>query len=599
MSSDFMIESHIDTDPGRKRPNNEDAFAYFEPDQPEELAQSGRLYIVADGVGGAAKGEKASLYAAQKVLYEFFNDNTTDVGERLKRVMRQAGNDIYEHTQRSDVPVKMATTMVAASLRNGQLTVANVGDSRAYLIRNGQAEQITRDHTIAGEMLRNGEVDEAGAQQVKGKNKLTRSLGGEPDVHVDVFSSKLPPLRPGDRILLCSDGLARYTLSDDIARLASEGAPKDIVKRCIDFANDQGGADNITVAVIQVGEHVHDTTSVIKRGGEAPRKVDWDDAVTVPWIEPKRYGQRRPALSRQQQVMLGVLGTTVIAVFVISGIALLAWRGNSAAVVQKSPAAPESPIKTPIVSLELSSTPKPAPSATPPVSATATKTPTALPTLTAGDIISVVKHYPSDYQDFFVAQNQWESLDGKAQVSEGNLTITDTESTTSFRWSTNLSQTLPADYFLAEVTVTLRLCSGSDSYGLMIRVDPDPNKGTGYALEVSCQGSYRIRRFDAPSRTTELTHTAEGINITEPGGWTPSDVITNRIGAQNRIGLLARGNKLWAVINEKVLRSAIDDQYRSGCFALYVNAVEHSKASVSFDDFAIWKIPEDKKLGLN
>ncbi len=381
MSSDFMIESYIDTDPGRKRPNNEDAFAYFEPDQPEELGQSGRLYIVADGVGGAAKGEKASLYAAQKVLYEFFNDNTTDLGERLKRAMRQAGNDIYEHTQRSDVPVKMATTMVAASLRNGQLIVANVGDSRAYLIRSGQAEQITRDHTIAGEMLRNGEVDEAGAQQVKGKNKLTRSLGGEPDVHVDIFRDI--PLRPGDRILLCSDGLARYALSQDIAQLASEGTPNEIVERCIDYANHEGGADNITVAVIQVGEPILDTTSVIKRGGEAPKQVDWDDAETVPWIEPKRYGQKHPALSRQQQVLLSVLGMVVIFMFVLGGFLLAQslWPPP----VTPTGQAVAGP-RTPTVSMNLTvtrySTPIPTLHVVPTVSATMTATPTVTPTST-------------------------------------------------------------------------------------------------------------------------------------------------------------------------------------------------------------------------
>src|SRR5512143_616668 len=184
MPSDFAIKTAKATDQGLKRSNNEDYADLFEPADADELLHSGRLYIVADGVGGAAKGEKASQYATQKVLFEFYGDPDPNVGARLQRAMRKAGNDIYEHAERNEIPARMATTMVAANIRNGVLTVANVGDSRAYLIRSRRAQQITRDHTVVGEMLRDGEIDEEEALRVRGRNRLLRSLGGEHDVQV-------------------------------------------------------------------------------------------------------------------------------------------------------------------------------------------------------------------------------------------------------------------------------------------------------------------------------------------------------------------------------------------------------------------------------
>jgi len=308
MTDDRIIISAAQTDPGRKRANNEDFCAFFEPDLPEEIRRSGRLYVVADGVGGAAKGERASQYAAQKVLYEFYRGSEPDIGARLRRVIREAGNDIFDHIEQSGRPAKMATTMVAAVIRDEALTVANVGDSRSYLIRAGHARQITRDHTIAGEMLQYGEIDEQEARSVKGKNRLTRSLGGERDVHVDVFQNI--HLQSGDRVLLCSDGLDRYASREDIARLASLGTPEEAAGSCIEFANQRGGGDNVTVIVVHVGEPQLAGAPTIPRRGLEPGPVDWDEMVTQPSVRPLRRGTV-PALNPSARRML--LGFGVIA----------------------------------------------------------------------------------------------------------------------------------------------------------------------------------------------------------------------------------------------------------------------------------------------
>ena len=235
------------THPGKIRHNNQDFVAFFEPDGQDDLQASGRLYIVADGVGGASKGEQASQYAAQKVLYEYYRHPDIKINERLASVMRQAGNEIFKFAENSENFMRMGTTMVAAVIREDRLTIANVGDSRAYLIRDGTARQITRDHSFVGEMIRDGSMTEEEARHSKIKNRITRSLGGETDVIVDVFNEI--QVQAGDKVLLCSDGFSNYVSREEIEELTSNGDPEEIASKMIDFANDRGGADNISVIV--------------------------------------------------------------------------------------------------------------------------------------------------------------------------------------------------------------------------------------------------------------------------------------------------------------------------------------------------------------
>lgn len=283
MSPMLQLSSAVLTHPGRKRHHNEDFVAYYEPETYDEWVVNGSIYIVADGVGGEAKGERASQYAVQDVLYRYDNDSDPNLGARLQRAMRAAGNAIYDYAQRTGMGARMATTMVAAVVHGDRVTIANVGDSRAYLIRGGQALQLTTDHTIAGEMLRHGEITEEEAQHFKGKNRITRSIGGERDVRVDIFPDI--PLQPGDKLLLCSDGLARYTLGSDIVNLTAEGTPQEIVHRCITFANEHGGTDNISAAMVEMGEPV--TPGVVpSKGGAIPTAVEWEEMATAPSMEP-------------------------------------------------------------------------------------------------------------------------------------------------------------------------------------------------------------------------------------------------------------------------------------------------------------------------
>ena len=306
----WLLESAQNTDRGKKRSNNEDWVTGFEPSDSDEIRNSGSLYIVADGVGGASKGERASQFAADKVLFDFFQEPNLDPTVRLQKAMRKVCNEIYEYTMDNNLS-RMATTMVAANIRGDILTVANVGDSRCYLIRSGKVVQITQDHNVASELVRNGSLSPDAAKHAKGSNTLLRSLGGEPDVDVDIFGEI--DLYPGDIVLLCSDGLTRYVGNDDLLRFCSAGTAEQMSQRLIDFANESGGADNVSVYVIKVGsEYVH---SEIDEAKTLPVPISLDS------YKPKKKTNRmlpllsgfRP-LNRGKIVNIGLFTTLIVLV---------------------------------------------------------------------------------------------------------------------------------------------------------------------------------------------------------------------------------------------------------------------------------------------
>lgn len=243
----FRIQSFSLTDKGR-RPNNEDFVALFEPSDTQERKASGCIYIVADGVGGAEIGERASKYAAEKVVYEYLKHPEIEPGKRLKQIMSQVNRDIFNYADGKDI--RMATTMSVAVVFNNSLIAANVGDSRVYLIRDKDIRQVTRDHSLVGELVRGGSMTEAEAMKSKMKNRITRSIGGNEDVRVDVFDPI--PLQPDDRIILCTDGLTRYAMKKDFLQMALTGTAKQITTDLVAFAKKKGhgGADNITVITV-------------------------------------------------------------------------------------------------------------------------------------------------------------------------------------------------------------------------------------------------------------------------------------------------------------------------------------------------------------
>jgi protein phosphatase len=373
----FQILSAPLTDTGRKRQHNEDWTVQFEPPTLEERAQSGCLYIVADGVGGAAHGERASQYASQKVLYDYYHRLELPPAERLAEAMRQAGNEIYQYAEEQGQG-RMATTMVAAVVLGSKLIVANVGDSRAYLLRDGVAHQITRDHSLVGEMIRDGSLTEEESLHSKVKNSLTRSLGGERDTHVDLFELDL---QTGDRLLLSTDGLLRYTTRREITAMLSSGTPREAAEHMLNYALEQGGADNITVLPIEIGPPLEEGFAAALKAGQMPAPADWELMTTEPVAPSASITRPRARRKRckQSNIMYALFG----------GVALLALVAVIVFLVM-----PPTKVKTPVVG---SSSPSPETTlvgetiaAIVDITASSTETPTVTPTYTAVPTLSTV-----------------------------------------------------------------------------------------------------------------------------------------------------------------------------------------------------------------
>ena len=255
MADSFEIDVTLLSDTGRVRSHNQDSVSVCEPADHAALSHSGRLYIVADGaggVGGARSGELASRYAVLKVedLYYASGRSDAPAGERLRISMLATNDAIREHCRRPGRNIRMATTMVAAIVRGRELTIANVGDSRAYLMRDSVIQQITQDHSLVAGLLANGVITPEEAAGHPQRNVILHSLSNAPhDPRIDLFPLTL---QLGDTVLLCTDGLTRYLGDQQLLALLTQEPRDQAAHRLIAAANASGGADNISVAVLRI-----------------------------------------------------------------------------------------------------------------------------------------------------------------------------------------------------------------------------------------------------------------------------------------------------------------------------------------------------------
>ncbi|HEU5228120.1 MAG TPA: Stp1/IreP family PP2C-type Ser/Thr phosphatase [Ktedonobacteraceae bacterium] len=251
MSKQLRLDVAQLTDVGRKRPHNEDNMAYVIPKDLQVMARKGALFIVADGMGGHAAGEVASEIAVDTVSNVYYQDDSEDVAVSLLHAIKRTNALIHQRAAENMLRSGMGTTCVTAVLRGDTALIANVGDSRAYLIRNGQARQVSQDHSWVEEQVRAGLLTRDQAHSHAQRNVITRSLGTQSDVEVDLFSEQL---EEGDTLLLCSDGLSGYVTEDDLRVIVDQFAPQESVYRLVERANENGGPDNITAVVVRVLE---------------------------------------------------------------------------------------------------------------------------------------------------------------------------------------------------------------------------------------------------------------------------------------------------------------------------------------------------------
>jgi len=255
VSKRLRVELGSLSDPGHVRELNEDSFGTPETMEIslDLVEQKGRLYAVADGMGGHAAGEVASQQAISTLFKEYYASSSPEIIERMKEAIEAANVEVYAQASSDRAKAGMGTTLVAAVLQGNDLYVANVGDSRAYLVRQQNIEQISQDHSWVNEQVQAGIITDQEAREHLYRNIITRSLGTKPGVEIDFFQRKV---QPGDVLVLCCDGLSNEAEDDEIARIVSTTDPQEAAQTLIDLANQRGGPDNITTVVVRVGEAI-------------------------------------------------------------------------------------------------------------------------------------------------------------------------------------------------------------------------------------------------------------------------------------------------------------------------------------------------------
>jgi len=252
-----VAEQYAGTDTGRQRRANEDSLLARAP-----------LFVVADGMGGARAGEVAS-----RIAVEMFSRGIGDPAEpeaALANVVREANKRIYDRSHRHADQAGMGTTLTALYVGANRVSIAHVGDSRAYRMRSGELQRLTDDHSLVDELIREGRLTPEEASEHPQRSVITRALGPESAVDVDTLSIES---RSGDVYLLCSDGLTTMVGEDELEELLSEHARlRDVGEALIAAANEAGGRDNITVVLVRV-EDVHARLAG-ERAGLAPGAAD-------------------------------------------------------------------------------------------------------------------------------------------------------------------------------------------------------------------------------------------------------------------------------------------------------------------------------------
>ena len=257
---------HAITDRGLTRDHNEDTFlvadlATEEPlritrEEAHELTDRGMLYLVADGMGGAAAGELASEMAAVEIhrhMVETWRTDRDHTSERFTQRLRESverANQLLHNYARENPEVRgMGTTVTVAGVWRDRLYLAQIGDSRGYLVRDGEARQLTRDQSLTQRLVEVGELTEEEAEASERRNIILQALGPDPRVNVDL---SWQALQRGDILIICSDGLSTVVRRDEIATAVRETPDIErLAAHLVSLANEHGGPDNITVIVVR------------------------------------------------------------------------------------------------------------------------------------------------------------------------------------------------------------------------------------------------------------------------------------------------------------------------------------------------------------
>jgi len=300
----------VASDTGRRRRRNEDNYVVAPP-----------IFAVADGMGGAQAGEVASQLAASAL--EAGDSDGLDGTERIDALIQEANRRIFDRASTDPSASGMGTTMTVAVVEGMTVAIGHVGDSRAYLVRGEQMEQLTEDHSLVNELLKTGKLSEEEAQIHPQRSVITRAVGTDPDVEVDGFTIEA---EEGDVFLICSDGLSDMVEDEEILELVHQNRDDldKAVKALVAAANRGGGEDNITAVAFRISSDappsLEDTVSMpaLNEDGDEPDEKTREQ-VTDAALPDEPESAAGPVARRVRLVLIGLVVLGVVA-------ALVVWR---------------------------------------------------------------------------------------------------------------------------------------------------------------------------------------------------------------------------------------------------------------------------------
>lgn len=236
---------------GLHRTTNQDCFGIFPDIYQPSLHPRGQMFLVADGMGGLIGGQRASEIAVSTIRQVYFDQSARNIPQNLVEAFERANVTIFDEAESKELEHNMGTTCSALVLTDERGYIGHVGDSRIYRIRGENIVQLTRDHTVVEEMYANDLIDREDVAHHPGKSVLSRALGIERDVEVDLLEDV--DLEEGDRFVLCTDGLAKVE-TEELMDIVCSMNPQEACDALVELACQRGGADNITIVVVRVDD---------------------------------------------------------------------------------------------------------------------------------------------------------------------------------------------------------------------------------------------------------------------------------------------------------------------------------------------------------
>ncbi len=294
MNWDDVIIDAAATDTGMRRSNNQDSYTIVRSPHPEAWRQRGHVFLVADGMGAHAVGELASKMACDRIPHNYMKTRAGTPAEAIVKTFRDVSAEIHSKATANREFQGMGTTSSALLLLPEGALIAHVGDSRVYRVRGGRIDQLSFDHSLVWELVRRNHLSAEQARVSVPKNVITRSLGPEAEIEVDVEGPL--PVELGDVFLLCSDGLSGPVEDHELGAFAANFHPRDACRYLVNLANLRGGLDNITVLIVRIGPWIDRDSTEIQQRPDEPSARDgtghesWRQRLTGLFKSRKRSG---------------------------------------------------------------------------------------------------------------------------------------------------------------------------------------------------------------------------------------------------------------------------------------------------------------------